>query len=488
MDNLILNGQVLEMSTDKNDDLKIKFLICPLDEVNHNNVGIKESDITEEEKFGIKDKAVVTKVIKDNNGDYNFSGHNLKIKNVVDKNGNITKEYEFDTNAVGFHKEVWIEKIEIDGENKKCIVAEAIIWKRYPRVIEVIERLGTKLRTSWEILYDECYYEGKNKWIKGLKWLGNCMLGTNVRPAYPIAGALEISEEENQEYELSIATYQDLSGDIAINDLNIRKGGEEMVDENKNKNKNIETSSISDEDLRSKVVRAIYALEREEKYFYGILIYPYDFIAYAKLGGKDSKVEDYVKFTFVVNSDDTVAITSQENVKMIFVPKAQQEAEIAELNKKISEKEAELSSKMEEIVKLGEVIKNNETALAEKDKEISNLIPYKEKVEKAEAEAREAELAQAREVLKQKALSSKYVTEEEIETSEELKRAIQELDEKAINSYIGQKVVEYASQKLNEKEENEIEISKVKKQVKVDINLNQYDYQKGNPIFDFLKK
>lgn len=497
-DSIILNGQILEISTDNNDDLKVKFLICPLDVVNSNGTGIKESDITDDEKIGLKDKAVVTKVVKDSKGNYDFSGHNMKVKQTVDKDGNVKKEYEFDTTAVGFHKDVYVEEMEIDGVNRNCIVAETIIWKRYPKVIEVIERLGINLRTSWETLFGSYYYdENGGKWIKDLKWLGNCMLGSNVKPAYKNSGALEIAEEDNQDMELSIATQEDLVNNLDDNKSNlnyINKGGNEMGNEKK---EGLELSSISTEDLRNKIRSAIYATEGNGRYFYGILIYPYEFLAYAKIESQGSSVEDYVKFTYIVNSDDTISITAQEDVKMVFVPKTEYETEIANLKSEITAKDTEIASKVDEVVKLGEVIKTNETAIAEKESIIESLTPFKEQVEKAEAEAKEAEIAQAKEDLKEKALKSEYVTEKDIETSEDLKNAIESLDEKAVNAFIGQRVVEYASQKASEQEsqkankEAEVEVStdkKNQKEIKIDVGKNDYKYNSDSAIFKFINK
>lgn len=474
MDNIILNGQVLEMSTSENNDLRVKFLICPLDVVNANNTGIKEEDITDGEKVGLKGKAVVTKVVKRGKDDYDFDGHNMSVITNVDKDGNTKKEYIFDTNAVGYHENVYIEDVEIDDVVQKCIVADAIIWERYPKVIEVIKKLGTGLRTSWEIFYKDCYFENGKKWIKDLTWWGNCMLGRNIAPAYKIAGAIEISEEDTQEIDFANATMQDLSvGGNSINLNNSNKGGMRMGEK-------IENSSLTVEDLRSKILSAIYATEGDGRYYYGAFVYPYEYAAYAKLHSQDSKVEDYVKFTFTVNSDDTVSITSQEDVKMVFVPKVDYDAAITEI-----------ASKDEEIIKLGGVIKTHEATIAEKDTMISELQPFKEQMEEAQRQVKEAEIAQKREDLKQKALKSNYITEEEIETSQEVKDAIENLDEKSLNSIIGKRVVEYASKVADKKADGEgtIETSEShKKNVKIETNLNNYTYVNDNPIFKFISK
>lgn len=443
MNELILNGSLLEISSNNtDDDIHAKFLICPLDELNSNGTGIKEEDIADYEKYGLKDKAIVTKVVKNAKGELDFSGHNMKVTTKVDGEGNPYKEYNFDTSAVGFHSDVYIEELEIGGEVKKCIVAEAVIWSRYNKVIEVIKRLGTNLKTSWEVGYSECYYDKKGgKWIKGLKWLGNCLLGSNVKAAYGVAGMLEFAEE-NEEMQLMLAATEDLVnlGEIPNINNKLKEGGTLMSENNKP-----EIASLSMEDIRNKVARAIYATEGDGRYYYGVIIYPLEFVAYAKMEGKDSKTEDYAKFSYVVNSDETISVTSQEDVKMVFVPKESYETEVSELKQKVSEKEVEISTKLDEIIKLGDTIKEKDEAIASKDTEIAELQPFKDKVEAAEAEAKKVEIEAAQMALKDKLISSKYYTKEEVEASEDLMKAIEELNEKAVKEALGAKVLEYAS-------------------------------------------
>ncbi|MGL5646838.1 MAG: hypothetical protein ACRDDY_03220, partial [Clostridium sp.] len=413
-----INGTLMEMSSNEGGDLVGKFLVCPLDEGNDNKVGLRKEDLSEVELLGLKNKALVTKVVTNKDGELDFSGHNRKIKTVV-KDGVVCNEVEFDTSGVGFHSNVYIEELTLpNGLIKECIVAEAIIWNRYEKVCSVIERLGTSLKTSWEIAYGECYFENGIKWLKNISWLGNCLLGSNVRPAYKDAGMLEVAEEDGLSLEVAFAE------DI----LNIENenGGKEMDNE-----KNLEIAQLSMSDLESRIRRAIYATEGDGRWYYGILIYPLDNVAYAKLEKcGDSKTEDYTKFTYSVNSDDTVSITAQQDVKMVFVPVetieteiANKDQEIAEVKADLAKKETEVSEGADKIIKLGETIAEKDSVIAEKEAVIAELEPFKAQVEEMNKVKEQAELAEKKEALKIRALAS--FTEEEIELSEDLKGAIE---------------------------------------------------------------
>jgi hypothetical protein len=501
-----INGNLISVAEQSSDPSRkiAKFLLCPLDEANANGKGIKESDLTAEELNTLVGQPLVTKVIfNEKTKQYDFSGHLRKQVYKIDDNGNVIKFSDFtSTNPIGYHTEVNIEDVQFGDVSKRCLVASVTLWTRYYRAMEVIDRLGENLHTSWELSYENSYSENGVEWLKGILFLANCCLGTDITPAYRDAGLLEVAEE--QEDELAMAMLEDINNinqnesiqsdnDSVENKLNEQdKGG--IVDMAEIKNKT-EMSSLNTADLRSKVTSAIYATEGNNRYYYGVIVYPYDFVAYAQLDSQDSVSDDYTKFTFVVNSDDTISLTSQEDVKMVFVSKVQNEEQIAELQKQLdeanvslSEKEVELSTKIDEIVKLGETIQSQKDTIAEKEDVIAQLEPIRQQMEQAEAEKKEAEIAEKKENLRQMALTSKYFTEAEIEASEDMKKAIEELDEKQIKCLIAEKVVEVASKVEVEKKEVS-ETSEKEIEVSTDLNAEQqYDYSvTGNPLMDILK-
>lgn len=481
---LTLNGELLELSTSENGDLLAKFLICPLDVLNKNGKGL-ESNLPIEELTGLEGKAVVTKVVINADGELDFGSHEAKKTMVVNPDGTVDYKYDFGTQAVGYHSSVGIESIFLGTQSYKCIVATATIWSRYEKVIEVISRLGTGLRTSWEIAYSELVDKNGGQWLRGLNWLGNCMLGSNVPPAYDVAGLLAVAEEDGQENDLAIAAYKDVIK-LDINSIeNIKFEGK--VDEGMT---NIEMSNISASDLRSKVQNAIYSTESNDRYYYGVMVYPYNYTAYAKAEFSGSGESDYTKFSFSVNSDGTVSLNAQEDVKMVFVSKNTYDTALSEADEKVKEKEVELSAKLDEIIKLGEVIKTHEENIASKEVEIAELVPYKEKIEEQEKAAKELEIAEAKKNLKQTVLNSKYFTEEEISESVELSEAIEKLDENSVKAIIGAKVIEMASKvepKTEISETNE-EVKEEVKEVKVEVSsVVKHEYTTKNPIFKFIE-
>lgn len=478
-----INGSLIEVSESNNEDYTkkyAKFLLCPLDEGNENGKGIKSEDLSEAELKTLTGQPLVTKVIyNEQTKQYDFGGHEMKTSYKIDDYGRVIKFNDFtSTNPIGYHTEVSIEDVEIDGIVKKCIVATVCLWTRYYHAMEVIKRLGNKLRTSWEVSYESTYEEGGVTWLKGILFLANCTLGTNVIPAYSDAGLLEVASKDNIMDEFEQAFIEDLkninedfnaeiSAKNNINNNTENEGGHKnMADENKN---NVELSALTSRDLRDKVRSAIYSTEGNGRWYYDILIYPYDYTAYAKIEGKDFCDEDFCKFTYVVNSDNTISLTNQEDVKMVFIPKDENNTDVAELQTSLSQKETELSNKLNDIVKLGETIKGLETSLSEKETIISELSPIKERYEQEQIEKAELEKQSKIEVLKTEALSSQYVTEEDFETSEVLKTALSELDEKVIKTFIADRVIEQASkqkkepkEELNEKQtNNNVEISSV---------------------------
>ena len=468
-----INGSLIEISEVQNEDdytrKYAKFLLCPLDEGNENGKGIKSEDLSKAELKTLVGQPLVTKVIyNEKTKQYDFGGHEMKTSYKIDDNGKIIKFNDFtSTNPIGYHTEVSIEDIEIDGIIKKCITATVCLWTRYYHAMEVIERLGNDLRTSWEVSYESTYDEDGVSWLKGILFLANCTLGTNVIPAYSSAGLLEVASKDDIVEEFEQAFVEDLkninkdfNAEISAknninNNLENEGGHNDMADEKKN---NVELSALTSRDLRDKVRSAVYSTEGNGRWYYDILIYPYDYTAYAKIEGKDFCDEDFCKFTYVVNSDNTISLTNQEDVKMVFIPADENNTAVAELQTSLSEKETELSNKLNDIVKLGETIKGLEASLSEKETIISELSPIKEKYDQEQIEKAELEKQTKIETLKNEALSSKYVTDEDFKTNETLKTALSELDEKAIKTFIADRVIEQATKQKKEAKE---EVNKV---------------------------
>ena len=457
----LFNYKLLELSEDVKDKsktaLRCKFLICVLDEGNENGVGIKESDITEEEVKGLIGEPVVTKLKKNMFGENDLSGHNKRTVSVTGKDGKKFKKVVFDTYAVGYHTSAQIEEIEINKKLKKCITAECLIWRRYDETVEVIERLYNdgELRSSFELLYQDTYIENGIKWRTGITFIGNCLLGKYVNPAYKDAGALEVAEE--CEDEIASALERD------INKLIENQGGNKMADKAK---ENVEVSALTDNDLYSKVSKAV-SLINKKSYVYISRLYPYDYKAIVRSCDAENE-DDYIEVTFTINSDDTVSITGQKDVKMSFI----EVSTVEDLKTELANVKADLDKKNEDIIKLGTDIAEKDKVIEAKDTEIAELVPYKERFEQAEAEKQQEELASKKEALIEMATKTGYITKEEIETSEVLKEAIEKLDESAIKSEIAERVISGVKPVATNEdvETSETEEEKDDKEVKIDIS------------------
>lgn len=525
--NLILNGELLGLSSNEDGDLVAKFLICPLDELNLNGVGLREADLTEDELLGLATRPVQCKVI-DRNGTLDFGGHEAKVTYVKDENGNLVKKYVFDTQSVGYHTEVSIEDIEIDGVIKKCIVAIALIWARYENVISVINRLGNALHTSWEIAFSEYYMDDGGKWIKGLRWLGNALLGTQVTSAYKSAGLLEVAEE-NQEVQLSNAIIEDNNKlnneEIANIDTSIQSDENSVENKLNNENKTeiegglqmseqiktekIDISSLTTRDISSRVRDAIwesndYGWSYDVMVIYPIetrvLIYKYDMLD-----------EDFIEIIYSIDENGVVTLGEGKEVKMTFQPKATtdtviagltiakekaetelstvkttigaKDTEISELKSAIETQKVELSAKISSIVDLGKDISAKEIVIAEKEElikskelELSELQPYKEEMDKINAEKVALELSEKKESFKNEYLGTKLISEKDLEIAE-VKEAIETMDNSKMEIFIAQKVI--AKAKAGKPQ---IEVSEVK-EPKVEVNLSSIGNE--NKEFNF---
>ena len=430
MEKTYFDGNLIELSSDNNQDLKMKVLVCPLNQLNLNGVGISQEDTTYEEQVGLQGQPVQCKLIE-KYGQTRFGSHEATEEQVRDENGKLTKKYKFGTVSVGYHPKVYIENLKIDNIPTPCIVAECVVWSRYPKVIDTIKRIGTDLRTSWEISYNK-YRIGDEggKWISGLHWLGNCLLG--VRPAYDSAGVLELSEE-SQEAQISNALQEDINA-ISINDNNSQEGGivvsktaqdnvaqleeisgnlEQQMIENK-ENEKIKES----EDNKEKVEEdSNCKKEKAEK-------------------DEDKKEEKPAKEEKAKKEEETKKKKEEEKEdvsKQNKEDEAKAEKEISELKVKIAELENTIKEQNEKMASLSE-------AVISKEAEISELKPYKAEVEKINKEKAEKEFAEKKENLKNKYLENNILSEKDFEVSE-IKEAIEKLDENAIKIYVAEKII-----------------------------------------------
>ena len=186
-------------STEDRDALYAKFLICDFS-TNLNSVRLNRNRI-DEWISTLVDQPLVGKIVMRADGTKDFTGHNARIVKRTAEDGSEYEDVEFDTSAFGTFQDVAIE--EIDG--RECIVATAKVWRRFHDASTIIEKRceSGDLHTSWEVGVDEASMEIEDgrpvKVIDRGHFIGHCLLGKNVLPAYPCSGLLDVAEVDEDQ-------------------------------------------------------------------------------------------------------------------------------------------------------------------------------------------------------------------------------------------------------------------------------------------------
>ena len=478
MDNIVFYSNQVYLSENSNPDSYIaKFIICDFGR-NKNGVALDRNTI-ENWMSTLKNKPLVGKIKMRYDGEYDFTGHNVREVEKVDENGNKYREVEFDTEAFGTFFDVAIETIN----DKEYIVASCEIWKRFTKACEIIvNRIQEgSLSTSWEISVEKStqgIIDGlMTKIIQAGRFIGHCLLGKNVSPAYNSSGLLEIAST-NYDMEFAEALSQDILSqgldkeNEAKEENNLQSNIETQVAEENVEETVVETpvaettesstetevtenkdeteiSQLTEYDLRKKICEACRA--KLDKWCWIAFHFPIEKEVWLEVEGRESEL-DFVRMTYTVEND-TITVSDPEEVKLT--------VSIADVNTKIAELEAEVSTKDDAIIKSGEEIARLKT-------EISELSPFKEKFEQAEQERIENELKEKKDNLVSSITKSGLITKDEIEASEELKGYVDNLDEKSLKAILADRYIASLS-------ENNTEVSETKTEVETETASTNLD-------------
>ena len=507
-ENMIIQGLGFEISEDKSnpDYLQGRFCVCDFD-VNHNNVSLNR-DTIEEWVSTLIGTPLVAKIAKNVKNKEDFTSHNMKIVSVKDAKGKTYKKAVFDTSAFGVCTDVSIETSE-DGND--YIYANYKIWKRFENACKIIKERAENLKTSWEICTEEFTQKVKNgivtKQIDKGRFIGLAMLGSSVPPAYDSSGLLEVASEETDE--LNIALMEDLESlnissnietndkeveanmnenevvetnvaeqtdvDVVVEQSEVVENIEQTVDENvvsenqtedvaeNTDDANAEVSALTDNDLRHKLSKAFEQADNTGHCTYGwiFMIFPADNIAWFRECGCCSDTE-LVEVKYTVENDNVV-ITERNPVNLTVSPR--------EINKVIAQKD-------NAIIEMSAQIQTLNTTIA-------NLQVYKDRIDEIEKAEKEAKFEQDKKDLCNYAISSGYITQDEIDTSEEIKGYIESLDKTSIKSLISDRVV--ASLAKRDEQVVETSASKVESQPEVQVNLMAEQSEKGSDAKNALK-
>jgi len=460
VNNYEMSSNVIELSEHKT-YIELTRRLCYYDYPNLNGVQLN-SDTAEERAQTLLMQPVVAKYKKFQNKD-DLGGHECS----VDSKGNVT----FGTVPIGVNVSVEIKKdtvsINDNAVETPCLFATSRIWTRNKNVCSAIKRLFAegKLHSSWEILSEKVEYTDNVKILKDYVFEADALLGSTSNPAYgECATTLCVANTDDPELLLSEAiandfnienseTKEDKTLDIKENESiatseteNVNTITNEVTEtsetevntENKETNiensETVEVSALTDRDIRCKIEK----LCRDKlRYCWVAFMFPAENYVLVEYDGRESELE-YMKFTYTVNGDD-VTIGESEKIRLA--------VSVANINSEISEKNDVIIKANEEITSLRA--------------EVESLTKYKEMFEKAELEKAEKELAEKQENLKKYAVKSGYITLDEVETSEEIKKLIDAVDENGIKAIIVDRLMAQKNDTVNTSEVAETKTTEI---------------------------
>lgn len=401
MSNYEMSSNVIELSEHKT-YIELTRRLCYYDYPNLNGVQLN-SDTAEEKAQSLLMQPVVAKYKRIRNKD-DLGGHECS----VDNNGNVT----FGTVPIGVNVAVEIKNDTVNINNNTvetpCLFATSRIWTRNKNVCSAIKRLFAegKLHSSWEILTENAEYVNNVKILKDYVFEADALLGSTSNPAYgECATTLCVASAEDPEILLSEAIANDFNIDNSETkeDKTLKINENESVVTSENENADVVTDEVVETSQETENVETTETTEtvseaREAKA--------------EKI--EDTTADENTEKSEESNSDNTD--TSNEEVV------SDTDTIIANLKQEIVEKNDAIIKANEEIANLKAV---NES-----------LIQYKEMYEKIEAEKAADELAKKKKCLSEYAVRSGYISSEEIESSEEIKKLIEAVDENGIKAII----------------------------------------------------
>ena len=401
MSNYEMSSNVIELSEHKT-YIELTRRLCYYDYPNLNGVQLN-SDTAEEKAQSLLMQPVVAKYKRIRNKD-DLGGHECS----VDNKGNVT----FGTVPIGVNVAVEIKNDTVNINNNTvetpCLFATSRIWTRNKNVCSAIKRLFAegKLHSSWEILTENAEYVNNVKILKDYVFEADALLGSTSNPAYgECATTLCVASAEDPEILLSEAIANDFNIDNSETkeDKTLKIKENESVVTSENENTDVVTDEVVETSQETENVETTETTETVSE------------TEEAKAEKiEDTTVDENTEKSEESNSDNTD--TSNEEVV------SDTDTIIANLKQEIVEKNDAIIKANEEIANLKAV---NES-----------LIQYKEMYEKVEAEKAADELAKKKKCLSEYAVRSGYISSDEIESSEEIKKLIDAVDENGIKAII----------------------------------------------------
>ena len=387
--NVMLNS--ISLNEDDPTLLNCKFIVLDF-EVSGNNVIVGRNEGLELGKT-IKGKPIRT-LYKEQSSlgtkDDDFGDHEAELS--VDRNG---KDYmKRNTIPIGvFTSEGYVEEVEINGELKEVLVADAHLW--YSQFKEPIQLLidwfeqGLDIQMSCEYLYSNYEFKDGIEYHKSpLVFEAHTILGKDVTPSYKSAKLLQFNQLE----EFNLAVAQALNNK-EVNDL----------EENLQTNEEVVEESTAEEVTESTEEVAVEAQAEEV-------------------------------------AEESVVETEDEQVTQLNAKVEELTETISQLNNKIEEL---TTSKLELVEKFDSATET----ITQLNSQLEELKPLKEQIELAQ---KESVLNEAKEGFETKFNS---IGANELFATEEIQTLVAqsvELGEVGLNAKLAlnEKIVELASKKI----------------------------------------
>ena len=185
---------------------------------------------------------VLANIVKREDGQYDYNGHDVDTEIKMDYNGNVMIEETYIERPVGVFLNNSTE-IKYDEELEvNYIQAYAILWGTYSKSVEILKRDGVKdVSVEIEVLQGEFREDGYYE-IQEYNILGTTLLGNDNLPA--IEGSkveMCFSMNKDEEYENKINEIDELLKTFSL------KGGETMENEKQEFEQEIEQEEVCEE-------------------------------------------------------------------------------------------------------------------------------------------------------------------------------------------------------------------------------------------------
>lgn len=492
--------------------------VCYYDDSNANGVQLDYDESSLEKAQSLIDMPVVALYLSDREGKPTLGGHAVtRTRDGI----------KFGTSAIGVHTNVWIDDAEIEtvaGEKKtaKCLFSTMKIWNRFENMVSAVKRLYSegRLHNSWEISVNSYTFEDGIKKLKDYSFIGNALLGEAI-PAYGSASAvLSMASVEDDDPQLLIAEAlsADLVGSDSASNINQHQldnsesdrkemnpemeanenivveesevkteeetvevvEAEETVEVNTEEQTNNEEAEVSegsesdesetehseqeeseavesenteaeteqsdvmntDEDIRRKLYKAVDKL-RDDKgdWYYVAMLFPEEKIVLVQ--NYNMPHLQFVQYSYEINDDEAV-LSDRQLVEMTISP--------LNINSEIESKNSVIADANNRIVEL--------------ENQVAELEKIKSEYDAIKAEQEKNEHAEAVNKLRKYVESSGRFTEEEIQ-SEEIQKAISELNETWLKAEIADRLVASLSKA------KEVDVSETRKTEEVSIILSE---------------